>query len=263
MITAWQKTKRDQRAAEDLDADLFGQWWVNLDKTLGNATIKPISTATAATVIEAYEWLGTMPAIILHCYGIYFDGALGGAVVYSPEYAENLGVWDSYGYTGKIICLTRGACAHWTPTGSASRLIRKSMKLLPQRYKVITATVDAEAGEVGTIYQASNFDYVGLMSPGGQRVSFQRNGKLVSGRQAQRDFGTRGMAMAQRGAEGVKQHDRKGRYFAYRGGKTERRTLRAAMAHKVIPYPKRPPHPVAVSCPAGTHRDTPARPPNN
>ena len=32
-------------------------------------------------------------------FGIYFDGNLGGAVVYSTEYIENLGHWDKYDYT--------------------------------------------------------------------------------------------------------------------------------------------------------------------
>ena len=240
-MEAWQKTIRDKRAASEAAEDIFGPWWNRLDLTLKNTEVKNIRPRTAATIIREYEWLGTMPAIVLHCYGIYFDGCIGGAVVYSPEYAENLGVWDSYGYTGKIICLSRGACSHWTPVGTASRLIRRSMRLLPARYKVVTATTDAEAGEVGTIYQACNFDFVGLMSPGGKRVSFQRRGQTVSARQAQRDYGTRGAGIAALGAEGVKRHERKCRYFAFRGGRIEKKRLRRAILDQIKPYPKRQP----------------------
>ena len=90
-----------------------------------------------------------MPAAIRHCFGIFFAGELGGAVVYGDEYGENLGVWDKYHYTGKIIALLRGACVHWAHPHSPSKLIRRSMHLLPGRYKVVTATVDGTLGEVG------------------------------------------------------------------------------------------------------------------
>ena len=85
----------------------------------------------------------------------FLRGRLGGAVVFGPEDSENLGIWDKYGYTGKIIALKRGACVHWAHPHAASKLIRRSMDLLPARYQVITATVDAAAGEIGTIYQAA------------------------------------------------------------------------------------------------------------
>jgi len=50
------------------------------------------------------------------------------------------------------------------------------MDLLPAGYAVITATVDDLAGEVGTIYQACGFDFVGVMRAGG-RASVRINGK--------------------------------------------------------------------------------------
>ncbi len=37
------------------------------------------------------------------------------------------------------------------------------MRLLPARYKVVTATVDFALGEVGTVYQAAGFHYIGQM----------------------------------------------------------------------------------------------------
>ena len=47
----------------------------------------------------------------------------------------------------------------------------------------MTATVDAEAGEVGTIYQACGFEFVGVMRQGG-RAHVRVNGKSMSERQA-------------------------------------------------------------------------------
>ena len=156
-MTAHQKLIRDHLAATEPALQA-------VDLSLARAVVAPVHHRTAATIILPYEWLGTMPAIPLYCYGIFFDGVLGGAVVFAAEPTENLGVWDRYGFTGKIILLARGACAHWTPKNTASRLIGAAIRQLPACYAVVTATVDITAGEVGTIYQACNFAYVGNMS---------------------------------------------------------------------------------------------------
>jgi hypothetical protein len=224
---------------------------VHLD--IGRAEVRPIAFETARSIIKQYEWLGTMPAVPSYCFGIFFDGVCGGAVTYGPEYAENLGVWDRYGYTGKIITLQRGACLPWAHPHSASKLIRRSMDLLASKYRVVTATVDAMAGEVGTIYQAAGFDYVGAMY-NGQRTLIHYRGKIISERQARRRFGTSGpRALAKLGVR-VATVPRRSRYFAFRGGKREQQELRAAILPLIKPYPKRPAAPIRekkIARPAG------------
>jgi hypothetical protein len=215
---------------------------------IGRAEVRAITLAQARSMILPYEWLGTMPAVSLHCFGIFFADRLGGAVCYGPEYGENLGVWDRYGYHGKIIALLRGACAHWAHPHSASKLIRRSMDLLPERYQVITAMVDGDAGEIGTIYQACGFDYVGGVAGG--RAAVAINGKRISERQAVRLVGTCGArALAALGFDAVSV-PRRGRYFAFRGTRRERKRLRAAIAHRIKSYPKRD----DVAAPALKHR---------
>ena len=179
-----------------------------------------------------------MPAVTRHCFGIFFGGELGGAVLYGPEYAESLGVWRRYGFNGKIVALLRGACAHWAPPNSASKLIRRSMSLLPERYKVVTATVDSAAGEIGTIYQACGFDYVGTMRNGGRSLT-HINGRHVSERQMHRLAGTRGHRALTKLGFDASPVPRKARYFAFRGNRVERKQLRAAIAPLFKPYPKR------------------------
>ena len=159
---AHQKQIKDKMAKEDA-WNLFGEWWKDIDIDIKKAIVKPIDYRTASNLIKRYEWLQCMPAMVKYCFGIYFEGNLGGAVVYSTEYIENLGHWDKYDYSGKIILLSRGACVHWSHPHSASKLITSSMKMLPEHYKVVTATVDEHAGEIGTIYQACNFHYIGSM----------------------------------------------------------------------------------------------------
>src|SRR5262249_18647957 len=202
------------------------------------ALVHPVTLAEARAVVEQYEWLGTMPAVSRHCYGIFFGERCGGVVVYGDEPGEDLGVWDRYGYRGKIIALARGACTHWAHQHSASKLIRRSMRLLPERYKVVTATVDGMAGEIGTIYQACGFDFVGIMRAGG-RALIRINGRVLSERQAGRLAGTHGVrALAKLGFDATAV-PRRARYFAFRGDAEERRQHRNAIVHLIRPYPKR------------------------
>lgn len=197
----------------------------------GQGLVREIDGPTAATIILEYEWLGTMPSVPLHYFGLFFDGVLGGAVVYAAEPTENTGNWDRYGYTGKILLLARGACAEWTPPNSASRLIRRSMAMLPPEVEVVTATADPQAGEIGTVYQACGFEYVGAMRKVGSRKFYLVGGKRVSEKTARRN-GLSGAA----GVVRVKAEN-KLRYFAFRGANAE--AHRAAIAHLVQPYPKR------------------------
>jgi hypothetical protein len=114
------------------------------------------------------------------------------------------------------------------------------MDLLPERFEVVTATVDANAGEVGVIYQACGFDYVGVMRHGG-RALVRIAGTTISERQAARLAGTRGArALAQLGFDAVPV-PRRARYFAFRGRRAERRAHRERIAHLIQPYPKRGP----------------------
>ena len=66
------------------------------------------------------------------------------------------------------------------------------MDLLPERYQVITASVDAFAGEVGVVYQSAGFDYVGAMCPG-RRALVRINCKTMSERVAGQLAGTQGV----------------------------------------------------------------------
>ena len=172
---AWQYKMRQSFATKE-EKD---KYWQRYDLSVSKSIVKEITYSEAKAVIEKYEWLGCMPVCVRHCYGLFFpslsdedDWLLGGVTVFSQEYAENQGVWDKYGYTGKIILLARGVNLHFCPKNANSHLIMESIKLLPEQYKVVTCTVDNLAGEVGTIYQACNFDYVGVMRKGKERTGF-------------------------------------------------------------------------------------------
>jgi hypothetical protein len=230
---AHQRIMRERRAAEDRD--------LPRDVNIRTAEVRAITIAEATAIIQQYEWLGSMPAVSRYCFGIFFGGELGGAVVYGDEAGENLRVWDRYGYTGKIIALSRGACVHWAHPHSGSKLIRRSMDLLPEQYTVITATVNATAGEIGTVYQACGFDYVGVMRQGG-RALIHANGTAMSERQAGRLARTQGARALARLGFDVTSVPRRARYFAFRGSAAERKRNRAAISDQIKSYPKRRHH---------------------
>ena len=258
-MKAHQRKVREDAAVRELSG-MFGPWWENINTDIKNAEVRPVDHATAKRIIEEYEWLGCMPAVVWYRFGIFFDGNCGGVVCYGPEYSENLGMqarkqgrkcadWSKYGYEGKMILLSRGVCLHWAHPHSASKLIATSIKMLPAKYRVVTATVDDLAGEIGTIYQACNFDYVGSMrdankavnSRKGDRDAWLIRGKLYGTRAIRQKVGSvrnDDVLKMYPSAEKVKQNS-KGRYFYFRGKPREVKQLRSAIAHLIKPYPKR------------------------
>jgi hypothetical protein len=239
---------------------LFGPWWQNIDISIKKSVVREIDRQTCERIILEYEWLGCMPAVIWHMYGIYFDGHCAGVVCYGPEYSENLGViarkrglkcadWSKYGYEGKMILLSRGACVHWAHPHSGSKLIRRSMDLLPAKYEIVTATTDPAAGEIGTIYQACGFHYVGSMREANHNVKSRRmdrdawliDGKIYGSRTMRQKIGCsrhNEIIKIYPTAQKIKQHS-KHRYFAFRGSRTTQARHLDAIRHMVKPYPKR------------------------
>lgn len=240
---AWQYKMRQNFAESEKDT----RYWEGYDLSVKNSVVREISFSEAKEVINKYEWLGCMPVCVRHCYGLFFPSLtddswlLGGVTVFSQEYAENQGVWDKYGYTGKIILLARGVNLHFCPKNANSHLIMESIKLLPPQYKVVTCTVDNLAGEVGTIYQACNFDYVGVMRKTKERTGFIINGKLYGSRAIRQKYGTQKKEEIKKiipDVQIIKQKS-KGRYFYFRGDRRERRELRKAILPLIKEYPKR------------------------
>lgn len=259
-MKAHQRVIREKKQNEAASENLFGAWWENINRDIKNGIIKQIDRATCESIINEYEWLGCMPAVVWHMYGIFFDGNCGGVVCYGPEYSENLGKqarengrkcadWSKYGFEDRMILLSRGACVHWAHPHSGSKLIRGSMKMLPEKYEIVTCTVDEAAGEIGTIYQACGFHYVGSMRDSNENVNSRRldrdawliNGKIYGGRSIRQIVGNckmENIVSIFPTAQKIKQHS-KHRYFAFRGKKYQQKKHLKAISHLIKPYPKR------------------------
>ncbi len=203
--------------------------------------VKQVPISEIKDTLLKYEWLKCLHSINLFAYGLYFENYLAAATTYGPDYVENLGVWNKYNFTGKIILLSRGCCVHWAPPYCASKLIRGSMDLLPKKYEVVTATVDELAGEIGTVYQAAGFYYVGVMRKTPTRIGILHNGKLYGSRSLRAKFGTQKLEeiIKQWSDAKVIMQKSKARYFAFRGSHKVQKQHYEAIAHLIRPYPKR------------------------
>jgi len=114
--------------------------------------------------IERHEWLGKMPHRPTHRFIATYKGHLAGVIVMAtPNAFSNLLGKDN---RNKEKLISRGACISWSPKNLASSLIMFGIKWMVKNtaYRYFSAYSDTEARELGTIYQACNFKYLGQNS---------------------------------------------------------------------------------------------------
>lgn len=153
----WQKQLRDQHLVEGVPPV------PHLD--LKRAEVRRVSRHLAQQIIYKYEWLGTMAQTGYH-YGVFFGSYCAGVCCVAAGAATG-GVNTHLAFSVKrehLCALARGACVHWAPVGSNSKLVAWTCKLLAKDTgaKIVIAYSDTDAGEVGTIYQACNWAYIGV-----------------------------------------------------------------------------------------------------
>lgn len=155
---AWQRQLRDRFNVDGVPSGV-----PHLD--LKRAVVRPVSRRLAESIILKYEWLGTMAQTSLH-FGIFFGDYCAGVTCAGPCCTGG-SPHTLYKLTPhEFIVLARGACVHWAPSGTNSKLVSWTVKLLRQQRvgKLLAAYADSDAGEIGTIYQACGWHYVGRSS---------------------------------------------------------------------------------------------------
>ena len=125
--------------------------------------------------IIRHEWLGTMPHRPTHRFVATYRGVLAGVVVMSTPNSFSYLLGKENRDKEKLI--SRGACISWSPKNLASALIMYAIKWMVAhtQFRYFTAYSDSEAKELGTIYQACNFTYLGKNS-GARAQYFDPNG---------------------------------------------------------------------------------------
>lgn len=133
------------------------------------------------TFIERHEWLGKMSLYPTHFFTARYNGILAGVVIMDMPNAFSKMLGDDTKKKERLI--SRGACVSWSPKNLASKLISFGVKWMVKNtnYRLFTAYSDTEANELGTIYQACNFYYLGKKFGSGYQFKLE-NGKWVSDR---------------------------------------------------------------------------------
>ena len=114
--------------------------------------------------IEKHEWLGSMPHRPTHRFIATYKGIVAGVIVMATPNAFSNLLGKENRDLEKLI--SRGACISWSPKNLASSLIMFSIRWMVKNteYRFFTAYSDVEARELGTVYQACNFLYLGQNS---------------------------------------------------------------------------------------------------
>ena len=248
---AHQRIIREKKSKE-IPNDLFGNYWDNINTDIDNGIIKQIDYQTAKKIILEYEWLGTMGTTQLH-FGIFFDGNCAGVVCYGYFQAMNVNSgghpyapYVGVKYAKNGIQLSRGACVHWCHKHTGSKLIGTTLRLMNEKgYKYVIAFSDPEAGEIGTLYQATNWYYLGAGVTKHYNIHFKQNDRIyldardlwkkhqLAGKQKIEEW------LKDKSGLYVKVSKPKSRYIYLLGTKKEKKEMMKTLKDKIKPYPKR------------------------
>jgi hypothetical protein len=241
----YQRLVRERAAREDPRDGL---------ESLAGCRVVPINNTLAAEIILKYEWLGTMGRATA-CYGLVSDRSTypndpnveGRELLGVACFGRGPGLYggDVCGdtYRDLAVCLERGACVHWAPKNAASFLIRNAVRQAAHDHgwRIFYAYADPAAGEIGTVYQAANWHYLG-QGPG--RTSRKRksrfvrpDGTTVSSRMLHHYGLTRAQA-AERGWRAI-EVPTKHKYVWFEGPPALRRRLKNICRFPFLAYPKR------------------------
>lgn len=250
------------RESHALEADPLIDEKRALATSFQNASVREITKQTAAEVILKYEWLGNM-GVTDYAFGLYFGEHLAGVVCFGRTAGTNTAAsvcGEEYAHLVKV--LNRGACVHWAHEHSASFLIAYACRLMAEKgFHIFVAYSDIEAGEIGTVYQASNWLYAGTTNSAssgfvwaGKPIAKDpkwgtfKDGKIHDERNIQHST-RRGyrleMSRKQKRAQMVQEGflfvktQPKGRYVGIYGSKAMVATLKSALRWETSAYPKR------------------------
>ena len=120
--------------------------------------------------IREHEWLGTIHMRSTHRFIATYKGIIAGAIIMATPYAFSNILGEKTRNIEKLI--SRGASISWAPKNLASSLVMFSIRWMVKNtpYRSFIGYSDTTAGEIGTIYQACNFIYLGQRS--GERYNY-------------------------------------------------------------------------------------------
>ena len=167
--SCWQYEIKTKTAPEDLEVYDSSYIPLNLNEVKFSFIDKSNVETCRKIVhfIERYEWLGKLPVWVTHRFIAEYGVVMIGAVIMSTPNRFSCLLGEDYKNKEKLIA--RGASISFAPKNTASWLIMNSIRWMVKNtpFRIFTAYADPMAGELGTIYQACNFYYLGQSYGGG------------------------------------------------------------------------------------------------
>ena len=202
--------------------------------------VQPISRKSALPMIIDRHYMHKIPPMSA-AFGLLYNENLIGVVTYGVSASMTLrrGVCGTE-EAQNVFELTRLWTEDFSPKNAESYLIGQSLKMLKK--EIIVTFAEISAGHVGTIYQASNFIYVGLSA---KRTDWKVKGKehLHSATIADEFRGLKNRSALMREKYGddfyLLPRSRKHKYIYFNAKKKRRQELISKLKYKVQPYPKK------------------------
>lgn len=191
----WQYHIREQNYLDDLNKVGFSKKYTD-ELSVSDFNFMEVNSDNSKrdiiNFIERHEWLGNISQFPTHWFGAYHNAktkgdlfkrpVLAGALIFNMPNAFSKHLGEDTDKLERLI--SRGACISWSPKNLASSFIMWAIKWMVENtdYRLFTAYSDPQAKEIGTIYQACNFYYLGQNFGSTERYVNPYTGKIVSDR---------------------------------------------------------------------------------
>jgi len=190
----WQYDIRLNNYEKDLEQALMSKERAG-ELRVSDFIFKPLTTEAekreATEFIKRHEWLGNLSQYTTHWFAAYYhdpeQGLIGrdimaGVILMNLPNAFSKLLGENTKEIERLV--SRGACVSWSPKNLASSFLMWCINWMVKntQYRLFTAYSDPTAKELGTIYQACNFYYLGQDSGTTTRYINPYTGRVVSDR---------------------------------------------------------------------------------
>lgn len=181
----WQYDMRLNNREEDLKKENLTEEYVKTLK-VSDFTFKNVESKEERKelkkFIERHEWLGTLSQYTTQWFACYHKEILTGVMLFNMPNAFSKLLGENTKELERLI--SRGACISWSPKNLGSSFLMYCLNWMVKntQWRLFTAYSDPTAKELGTIYQACNFYYLGQKSGTTKRYVNPYTGKMVSDR---------------------------------------------------------------------------------
>ena len=234
----------DDKSRVLLASRLFSETLDHNGMAVREMEVRKTTVSFAREYISTYHYTKTMPDSTMFVFAGWYGETLAGIIVFGMGSGKNQ-------YTalvpeiknGEYLELTRLWSPDGMPRNTESKLIMKSISMLPKEIKLIVSFADPSRNHAGTIYQATNFYYCGMSAGGKVLVTedgIEKHPRLL-GIYRMRHPEYKDLSndeLMQMHGWVYRESSPKHRYVMLRGSKTERKNLFKYINPLIQSYPK-------------------------